>query len=101
MTAWPAQIQIEIYDDFAPDYQEKLSTKAREELKTLLAQLQINPYEPSVQKKCILHQREVFEYPLSSGYSIFWKVHHPVLSITALDMQVFLLAIERTSTKKK
>jgi hypothetical protein len=93
-------IQIEIYDDFPADYQEKLSTKSREELKTLLAQLQVNPYEPSLQKKCILHGDEVFEYPLSGGYSILWKVHHPGLSITALDMKVFLLAIERTSKKK-
>ena len=44
------QIEIEIYDDFPADYQEKLSTKARAELKTLLAQLQVNPYEPSLQK---------------------------------------------------
>jgi hypothetical protein len=95
------QIKIEIYDDFAADYQKELSTKARGELKTLLAQLQANPYEPSVQKKCILHEDEVFEYPLSGGYSIFWKVHRPSLSITALDMTVFLLAIERTSTKKR
>ncbi|MFZ0313689.1 MAG: hypothetical protein WAL85_13355 [Candidatus Korobacteraceae bacterium] len=94
------QIEIEIYDDFPADYQEKLSTKARAELKTLLAQLQVNPYEPSLQKKCILHEDEVFEYPLSGGYSILWKVHHPGLSITALDMKVFLLAIERTSKKK-
>ena len=93
-------IDIEIYDDFPADYQEKLSPEARAEVKALLAQLQVNPYEPSLQQKCILQEHEIFEYPLSGGYSILWKVHHPGLSITTLDMQVLLVSVERTSKKK-
>jgi len=53
-------IDIEIYDDFPADYQEKLSPEARAEVKALLAQLQVNPYEPSLQQKCILQEHGDF-----------------------------------------
>jgi hypothetical protein len=97
----PGKIEIAIYDQFEADYSEKLTRQARDELKALLLRLQDNPYEPGLQRRCIIHDDEVFEYALDGGYSLFWKVHHPSLTITELNMRVLLVAIERTSKKGK
>jgi mRNA-degrading endonuclease RelE of RelBE toxin-antitoxin system len=96
----PGKIEIAIYDEFGADWK-KLTPKARAEGKALLAQLQDDPYEPNLQRRCIIHDDEVFEYALGGGYSLFWKVHHPSLSITELNMQVLLVAIDPTSKPKK
>ena len=82
------EVDIIIYDDFAADWQ-KLGREAQAQGKELLRTLQVNPYDPNVQRKCILHG-ERFEYPLEGGYSIFWRVHHT----TIMKMEVLLLAIE-------
>lgn len=96
----PGKVEVVIYDQFEADWK-KLTPKARAEGKILLAQLQENPYEPSLQRKCTIHDGELFEYALDGGYSLFWKVHHPSLSITELNMQVLLVAIDPTSKSKK
>jgi mRNA-degrading endonuclease RelE of RelBE toxin-antitoxin system len=84
----PDEVPIIIYDDFAADWH-KLGSEAQAQVKQLLRTLQVNPYEPNVQRKCLLHG-ERFEYPLDGGYSIFWKVHHTSI----MKMKVLLLAIE-------
>ncbi len=95
-----ASIPIEIYDEFSDDFV-KLTDEAQSEVKDLLVQLQDNPYEPELQKQCFLHDGERFEYPLDGGVSIFWKVHHPSLSVTKLKMTVWLEKIAPTSKLKK
>lgn len=96
------EIPIIIYDQFPADWKH-LTGAEKAACKALLRSLQSNPYSPELQRKCILHEDELFEYPLTDGRSIFWKVRHPSLSITELNMEVLLVAIDRTSrsTRKK
>ena len=91
---------METYDEFPDDFV-KLTGKAQAELDALLLRVQANPYEPALQRECILHEGDLFEYPLDGGVSIFWRVHHPSLSVTELEMTVWLIKIARTSKAKK
>jgi len=94
----PIDENVEIYDAFGTDFQ-KLSASEKQQVGSLLEALRTNPYEPELQKKCLLHREEVFEYPLDGGHSVFWKVYYPSLSVTELSGKVHILAIERRSGK--
>lgn len=97
-----AGITIEIYDEFPHDFVHKLTPKAQSEVKALLATLQTNPYDPSLQRHCLLHDGDLFEYPLDGGLSIFWRVRDRSLSVTDVtDMTVWLLEIARSSKAAK
>ena len=85
------EVHIIIYDDFADDWN-SLESEAQAQGKALFTTLQFNPYEPELQRKCIIHD-ELFEYPLQGGYSIFWKVH----TLSILKMEVLVVAIDRSS----
>lgn len=85
----PNEVPIIIYDDFAADYG-RLESESQDQVKELLRILQNNPYDPDMQRKCLPHDDDRFEYPLSGGYSIFWRVHHT----TIMKMEILIVAIE-------
>jgi len=97
-----AGITIEIYDEFPYDFVHKLTPEAQSEVKALLAALQTNPYDPALQRQCLLHDGDLFEYPLDGGFSIFWRVRDRNLSITDVSgMTVWLLKVARSSKAAK
>ncbi len=97
-----AGITIEIYDEFPYDFVHKLTPEAQSEVKALLAELQANPYDPTLQKQCLLHENDLFEYPLDGGFSIFWRVRDRSPSVTDVaGITVWLLKIARSSKATK
>jgi hypothetical protein len=97
-----AGVTIEIYDEFPYDFVHKLTPRAQSEVKALLATLQASPYDPALQRRCLLHESDLFEYPLDGGFSIFWRVRDRNLSVTDVTgMTVWLLKIARTSKGTK
>jgi len=97
-----AGITIEIYDEFPYDFVHKLTPEAQSEVKALLAALQTNPYDPALQRQCLLYDGDLFEYPLDGGFSIFWRVRDRNLSITDVSgMTVWLLKVARSSKAAK
>jgi len=97
-----AGITIEIYDEFPYDFVHKLTPKAQSEAKALLAELQANPYDPNLQRQCLLHESDLFEYPLDGGFSIFWRVRDRNLSVADVTgMTAWLLKIARSSKASK
>jgi len=96
------QVTIEIYDEFPTDSRRKLTAKARSELNALFERLQANPYEPKLQRECLLHEDNVFEFALDGGQSIYWKVTDANASVTDLSgITVWLLKIAASSKIKK
>jgi hypothetical protein len=93
-------VAIEIYENFPEDFLHRLTPKAQEEVKVLLARLQVNPYEPQLQRECALHDGELFEYPLDGKLSIFWRVQDSNLSVTNPRMTIWLDKIARSSGRK-
>ncbi len=94
-------VTVEIYDQFPTDCRRKLTATARRELNDLLVRLQANPYEPKLQRECLLHEDELFEFPLDGGLSIYWKVTDAKVSVTDLSgITVWLVKIARSSRVK-
>ena len=87
----PHEIYVQIHRDVASDFV-RLSDKAQDQVRALLLTLQVNPYDPEIQRHSFIHD-ELFEYPLDGGYSIFWSVHHFDNSIMRMD--IFVSSIER------
>jgi hypothetical protein len=83
--------EIHPYDDFWTHYWQ-VTSRARSQIEALLKILEVNPYDPDLQRKCLIHG-ERFEYELDGGYSIIWSVHQVRYSILAPKMEVLLLAI--------
>jgi hypothetical protein len=97
-----AGITIEIYDEFPDDFVHKLTPEAQSEVKALLAALQANPYDPTIQRHCLLHESDLFEYPLDGEFSIFWRIRDRSLSVTDVTgMTVWLLKVARSSKAAK
>jgi hypothetical protein len=91
-------VTLEIYDEFPYDVVHRLTPKARSEVKSLLAALQSNPYDPSLQRRCRLHEGGLFEYPLDGGFSIYWRVREANISVTDVaGMTVWLVKIAASS----
>ena len=89
----PGKTVISIYDDFASDFL-SLGDQAQAEVEQLLRTLQVNPYDPGIQRRSFLHD-DKFEFPLDGGYSIFWKIHH----YTIMRMEILILAVEKRRNK--
>jgi hypothetical protein len=68
----PFPAEVRPYDDF-PDDVEDLCADCQAELDELLTRLEW-PYDPSLQRACILHEDEIFEYRLAHGSRVFWEV---------------------------
>lgn len=60
------------YDTFTDDVL-ALSAGAQAELDDLIARLEW-PYDPPLQRACILHEDDLYEFPLSDGSRVFWVV---------------------------
>ena len=84
-------VPIDVYEEFGSDLFD-LSGRAQAEVEELLKKLAVNPYDPAIQRKCSLHG-ERFEYPLSDGHSVIWKVE--VYEGSILKMRVLVSAIEK------
>ena len=64
-----------------------------------VVQLQANPYDPALQEECLLHEEGRLEYPLHGGKSIP-LIQDQSLSVTELNMEVWLLAVDRSTAPK-
>jgi hypothetical protein len=69
-----------------------LSEQAQAEDEELFKTLAVNPYDPTLQRRSSLHG-ERFEYPLSDGHAVIWRVE--VYQGSILKMRVLVSAIER------
>ena len=67
----PNRIPIEPYDDFFSECGQ-LTSKAQSQIYELLKILGVNPYEPNLQRKCLIHgDGERFEYEVDGGIRFF------------------------------
>ncbi len=86
--AAPEDIPVVVYNEFADDFW-KLSPEAREEFDEVFGRLQHHAYEPSLQRKFILHEDEIYEYRFVDGHSIFWRMErvHGVDTIVVIGIE--------------
>jgi len=67
--------------------------------KGLAGRVTDQPYDPALQRQCLLYDGDLFEYPLDGGFSIFWRVRDRNLSITDVSGNDRLAAEVARSSK--